>query len=158
MSKNFNETKAHILAAVKKINEFKPINFNDAMIKLNAELSIDEDFSITNFSSEVMAIKLCNEDVAYVGGLVITGQETFTLFDDESEIIFCEDAEVFRKVMPENYYEEQLELCKCECHTKPGIKHVIPCCITCEYCGKHIRYYYKHHTLNCPSNPKNKTK
>lgn len=158
MAKNFNEIKAFILAAVKKINEERPINFDNAMSKLTAELSSNEEISVTIFSSEVMAIKLCNEDIAYVGGLIITGQNNFTLFDDESEIIFCEDAEIFKEIMPEKFYEEQLELCKCECHTKPGIKHVIPCCIKCEYCGKHIRFYYKHHTLHCPSNPKNKTK
>lgn len=158
MAINFLETKELIIAAIKRVNNQKPKDFDDAMLKLSDELVMIEDITITNFSIDVMAIKVHNEDIAYVGGLIITGQDYYTLFDDESELMFREDAEVFRKIMPENFYEDQLELCKCECHTKPGIKHVIPCCITCEYCGKHIRYYYKHHTLNCPSNPKNKTK
>jgi hypothetical protein len=31
-------------------------------------------------------------------------------------------------------------LCMCECHDKPGIRHVVACCRVCAQCGECIEY------------------
>ena len=93
MAINFLETKELIIAAIKRVNNQKPKDFDDAMLKLGDELVMIEDITITNFSIDVMAIKVHNEVIAYVGGLIITGHDYYTLFDDENELMFREDAE-----------------------------------------------------------------
>ena len=160
MAINFLETKELIIAAIKRVNNQKPKDFDDAMLKLGDELVMIEDITITNFSIDVMAIKVHNEVIAYVGGLIITGHDYYTLFDDENELMFREDAEVFNEIKPENFYVEKAEECRCICHTKPSkIKHILPCCYTCEYCGKQINsFYFKSHKIHCPSKPKPNSK
>jgi hypothetical protein len=45
----------------------------------------------------------------------------------------------------------KFEECDCMCH-QPGISmmHFMPCCITCDYCGKNINFnQYKEHLEKC---------
>ena len=40
--------------------------------------------------------------------------------------------------------KNDFEICKCECHTDKTIRHMMPCCCQCEYCGENIEI----HSLN----------
>jgi len=45
-----------------------------------------------------------------------------------------------------------LEICDCECHSFPGMKHCMPCCYQCPNCGKNIKpFYYDDHVKKCQS-------
>ena len=39
---------------------------------------------------------------------------------------------------------DDIEICKCTCHGAFGPRtiHNFPCCKTCDYCKKNIRYHY----------------
>ncbi len=34
------------------------------------------------------------------------------------------------------------EVCDCECHRSPNVKHCMPCCGVCPHCHEHIRFLY----------------
>lgn len=42
------------------------------------------------------------------------------------------------------------EECDCDCHRIPGMMHCMPCCGTCPYCQKNIKFlYYDEHVTKC---------
>ena len=48
--------------------------------------------------------------------------------------------------------------CTCSCgHVRGGpIRHTVPCCRTCKFCGKDRLVNVRVHEKRCPENPANK--
>ena len=34
---------------------------------------------------------------------------------------------------------KDIDICDCDCHHNPGVRHCIPCCYSCPNCGEQIR-------------------
>ncbi len=55
--------------------------------------------------------------------------------------------------------EEMFEECDCSCHHEYGglatVVHCVPCCQSCSYCAKKIRYNSDQHEKRCSLNPVN---
>ncbi len=44
----------------------------------------------------------------------------------------------------------RMDICRCPCHTTPGMKHVRPCCSVCPTCGQNIAdHSYRNHIEDC---------
>lgn len=43
----------------------------------------------------------------------------------------------------------QSDECDCLCHIDDHIVHLFPCCDTCHYCLKRLKYGIKQHTVVC---------
>jgi len=42
------------------------------------------------------------------------------------------------------------DVCKCQCHTDSGIRHIAACCMTCPKCQQRImRQAYEQHVQKC---------
>ena len=39
--------------------------------------------------------------------------------------------------------------CTCECHTMPGVCHIVPCCTACPYCDKNLEFSADKHIQEC---------
>jgi hypothetical protein len=42
--------------------------------------------------------------------------------------------------------------CDCYCHKDENYKHISPCCHTCPYCKRNIRFFYEDHIETCLMN------
>ena len=45
---------------------------------------------------------------------------------------------------------KEFDECRCPCHSTPGMKHVVACCVQCPKCGKNIvSLCYDSHVERC---------
>jgi hypothetical protein len=52
-----------------------------------------------------------------------------------------------------NCCQDELE-CTCPCHSYPNINHCMPCCSTCEICGRHYIDLKEHLKIKHPERNK----
>lgn len=49
--------------------------------------------------------------------------------------------------------KNDFEICTCECHTDENIRHMMPCCCQCKYCGENIKIHsFDSHKERCKQN------
>lgn len=48
------------------------------------------------------------------------------------------------------------EICTCDCHSNPNVRHVMACCYVCPHCGNNIeRAFYTDHVNRCKRETEN---
>ena len=100
----FEEMKTLVINSVKKVNEMGSDTFDAAYNKLVSELSNFQDIKLNTHNKkfpadpeikEIIIVEYFNEEVANITGYSDTGTQKYTLFEDETQIFFYDDADIF---------------------------------------------------------------